>query len=749
MSIKKGNLQSATVYPAIAPAMKKDYPEVENFCRLIDANLLLSNDQKNIKFNETKGYYADPSILEMFNIQLLKGNPRNVLDGPDKIILSENMAMKYFGKEDPVGKRLTVRDNKVRNYQVTGIFKNYPLNSHLIINHLVSYSTLGKELRMQGDTSNSTETAWGWYDFYAYLQLKQGTDWKKLQSKLPAFCDRYINSTEWRKINNVKNELYLIPLKDIHLQSNYNQEAEVNGDGKSVSFLFMIAFFIITIAWINYSNLATARSLERAKEVGIRKVLGALRFDLVSQFLIESLLLNLLAFLVALGAVYILAPPFNSLIGRDDPAAFTLPLNYGMRFFSIFLGGTLISGIYPAFVLSGYHPITVLKGIFRNASRGLIMRKSLIIGQFASSVILIAGTIIVYQQVNFMRQQQLGVNINQTLVLEGAGSIQDSLYQNIFQPFKTELLGNPAIKSVTASSSVMGKEIYWTSGITRVGSEDIHAVTLYHLGIDYDFVPAFDLKLVAGRNFSKEFGTDRDAVLINEKSVDLLGFPDAKKAINAKLKRGRDTLKIIGVLANYHHLGLQKAIDPLLIILRPNISSFYSIKMSTENVQRTLSGIEKSWVKHFPADPFSYFFLDDSFNEQYKADARFGEVFALFASLAILIACFGLLGLSAYNVLQRTKEIGIRKILGASLQNLLFELSKDFIVLVLIAIVLALPVTWWVMNNWLQDFAYRIHIQWWVFAFAGFLAIIIALLTVGFQALKAAIANPVNNLRTE
>jgi putative ABC transport system permease protein len=748
---QKGKLawQSATVYPAIAPAMKKDFPEVENFCRLKDANLLLSNDQKNIKFNETKGYYADPSILEMFNIQLLKGNPRNVLDGPDKIILSENMAMKYFGKEDPIGKRLTVRDNKLRNYQVTGIFKNYPLNSHLIINHLVSYSTLGKELRMQGDTSNSTETAWGWYDFYAYLQLKQGTDWKNLQSKLPAFCDRYINNTDWGKINNVKNELYLIPLKDIHLQSNYNQEAEVNGDSKSVSFLFMIAFFIITIAWINYSNLATARSLERAKEVGIRKVLGALRFDLVNQFLTESLLLNLLAFLVALGAVYVLTPPFNSLIGRDDPAAFILPLNYGMGFFSIFLAGTLISGIYPAFVLSGYHPITVLKGIFRNASRGLIMRKSLIIGQFATSVILIAGTIIVYQQVTFMRQQQLGVNINQTLVLEGAGSIQDSLYQNIFQPFKTELLGNPAIKNVTASSSVMGKEIYWTSGITRVGSEDPNAVTLYHLGIDYDFVPAFDLKLVAGRNFSKEFGTDKDAVLINEKSVDLLGFPDAKKAINGKLKRGRDTLKIIGVLANYHHLGLQKAIDPLLIILRPNISSFYSIKMSTENVQKTLSGIEKSWVKHFPADPFNYFFLDDSFNEQYKADARFGEVFALFASLAILIACFGLLGLSAYNVLQRTKEIGIRKVLGASIQNLLFVLSKDFIVLVLISIVLAFPITWWVMNNWLQDFAYRIHIRWWVFAFAGLLSIIIAFLTVGFQAIKAAIANPVKSLRAE
>ena len=747
---QKGKLawQSATVYPAIAPAMKKDFPEVEKFCRLIDANLLLSNDEKNIKFNETKGYYADPAMLDMLNVQLVKGDPRSALEGPDKIILSETTARRYFGDQDPIGKRLTAKGGDPEHFEVTGVFKDYPENSHLILNHIVSYSTLAKVLRQQGDTSNASETAWGWYDFYAYLQLKPGTDWKQLQSKLPAFCDRYINSEPWRKTNNVKNELYLIPLRDIHLNSNYNQEAEINGDGKSVGFLFMIAFFIIAIAWINYSNLATARSLERAREVGVRKVLGALRTDLILQFLVESLLLNLLAAVVAFLAVFLLTHSFNHLIGTASTNNFNLPLTYWTGILSLFVGGTFLSGLYPAFVLSGYHPVMVLKGLFKNTTKGQFLRKGLIIGQFATSVILIAGTIIVFQQVQYMRQQKLGVNINQTLVVEGAGSMQDSVYQNVFQPFKTTLLNKPGIRNISASSSVMGQEIYWTTGITRVGADNKNAVTLYNLGVDYDFVPAYGLRLVAGRNFSKDFGTDKKTVLINEKAADLLGFAHPQDAINAKIRR-EDTLTIVGVVADYHHLGLRKAIDPMVILLRPNIRGYYSIKVNSENLPQTIAEVEKAWNAFFPADPFNYFFLDDSFNEQYKADTRFGEVFGLFAFLAILIACFGLLGLSAYNVLQRTKEIGIRKVLGASVQNLLLLLSRDFLLLVVLSFLVAFPLTWWVMNNWLNDYAYRIHIQWWVFLLAGVLAVLIALITVGAQAFRAAVSNPVKSLRTE
>jgi putative ABC transport system permease protein len=295
----------------------------------------------------------------------------------------------------------------------------------------------------------------------------------------------------------------------------------------------------------------------------------------------------------------------------------------------------------------------------------------------------------------------------------------------------------------------MGQEIYWTSGVLRVGDNAKNAVTLYHLGIDYDFLPAYDLKPVAGRNFSKSFSTDKKAALLNERAADLLGFKNAADAINGKLKRGRDTLHIVGVVPNYHQQGLQKAIDPILVLLVPDIRRYYSIKISTDRVQQTIADIHKTWDRYFPEDPFNYFFLDESFNEQYKADTRFGQVFGLFASLAILIACFGLLGLSAYNVLQRTKEIGIRKVLGASIRQLIFLLSKEFLYLVLVSLVIAVPLTWWVMHNWLQDFAYRISIEWWVFAIAGLMAIGIALATVGFQALKAALSNPVKSLRTE
>ena len=740
--------QSATVFPAIAPTMKQEFPEVEDYCRLIDANFLLSNDARNVKIRENHGYFADPSTINLLGVTLLKGHPATALDGPNKILLSQSMARKYFGDEDPMGKRLLVRDQNNLYMEVTGIYKDYPVNSHLILDHLISYATLNEQIRRDGDSTRPAETSWGWYDFYAYVRLKPGADWKALQAKMPAFADRHINGQEWMKKNNNRNTLALIPLTDIHLYSNYNQEAEVNGNGKAVSFLFLIAFFIIVIAWVNYTNLATSRSLERAKEVGVRKVLGAIKSDLVMQFMTESLLLNLLSLVIALLAAFLLARPFNHLIGSDTATGFSLPMNYVLGFAALFLTGTFLSGAYPAFVLSGYQPIKVLKGMFKNSNQGQVLRKSLIIGQFAISVILIAGTMLVYQQVQYMRSQKLGANIDQTIVLEGATAQVDSVYKATLQPFKQELLQQSTIKSVTASSNVMGQEIYWTNGVRRVDKDKNAAVTLYHLGIDYDFLPAYDLKLVAGRNFSKDFPTDRKAVMLNERAASLLGFDKPADAINQKLRRGGDTITIVGVIADYHHQGLQKAIDPLVILLRPNQRAWFSVKVSS-NPQQTLARIEKTWNKYFPNDPFNYFFLDESFGQQYKADIRFGQVFGLFASLAILIACFGLLGLSAYNVLQRTKEIGIRKVLGASVQNLVFTLSKEFLYLVLISLVIAVPVTWWVMNNWLQDFAYRISIQWWVFAFAGVLAIFIALVTVGFQALKAAVNSPVKSLRTE
>ncbi|HEX6172266.1 MAG TPA: ABC transporter permease, partial [Chitinophagaceae bacterium] len=748
---QKGKLawQSATVYPAIAPHLKKDYPEVEDFFRIIDANLLLSTESNTLKFNENKGYYAEPSFLSMFDLKLTEGNRKQVLDGPDKMIISESMAKKYFGSEEPVGKKLIQKDqSQTQAYEITGVFKDYPANSHLDIEYLVSWSTFRKYLQEQGDTSNALETSFGWYDFYAYLKLKPGTDWKQFEKKMPAFCDRYINSQQWYKKNNNKAELYLMPVTDLHLYSNYNQEAEVNGNGQAVKFLFLIAIFIIGIAWINYINLATARSAERAREVGMRKVLGAARSNLIRQFMMESFLINLFALLLSIGIFRLLVPSFDHFVGRDSYTDFTLTPFYWQLFFALFVFGTILSGIYPAFVLASFRPIIVLKGVFKNSAGGITLRKGLIVTQFVISVVLIAGTIVVYQQLRFMRNQQLGVNINQTLVLKGANSITDSLYEGSFQPFKTELLSQPYIKSVAASSNVMGREIYWTSGTKRVDDQNATSVTLYYMGIDYDFIPSYEMKILAGRNFSKDFKTDDRAVLLNQKAVELLGYKNVNEAIGGKVAR-RDTLTVVGVVADYHHQGLQKVIDPMIFLLYPNIRGFYSLKVQTANMPQTIAAINKTWDKYFPADPMEYSFLDETFSQQYKSDQLFGKVFGIFAFLAILIACFGLLGLSAYNVLQRTKEVGIRKVLGASVQNILFLLSTDFLKLIIIALFIAVPVGWWVMHSWLQDFAYRISVQWWVFIVAAVIAVLIAFFTISSQAIKAAVTNPVKSLRTE
>src|ERR1700744_965655 len=748
---KQGKLlwQSATSYPAFGPLMKKDYPEVENYCRLIDDELLLSNDAKNVKFSEKKGYYADPSSVDMLGVQLYSGNTSAALNAPDKIIISQSMAKKYFGTDDVVGKTLIARNqNPYETLLITGVFKDYPKNSHLILDYLVSYSTLSKILAKGGDKDDSANTAIGWYDFYVYLQMKPDTDLQKFQAKMPAFADKYINSRKGFKANNVRDELHIIPLSNIYLNSNYNQEAEVNGNGSAVNFMFLIGFIIMGIAWINYINLSTARSVERAKEVGVRKVLGAAKGSLIRQFMLENILLNFGAILLAGIAVAALIPWFNTLMGKDVASGFSMSGKYWLIFSGIFISGTLLSGLYPAFVLSDYKPVAVLKGAFKNTSGGLVLRKGLIILQFGISVVLIAGTIIVYQQVNFMRNQKLGVNINQTLVLDGVQTISDSTYMNVLQPFKTDLLKNPGVKGMSASTSVMGKEIYWTNGYKSLDHSELGAITLYRLGVDHDFIPQFQLNMLAGRNFSKDFKSDSSAAILNEQALAVLGFKDPKDAIGKKIA-SRDTLTVIGVVQSFHHLGLQKPIDPQLISLRPNARQAYSIKLQTTDLQKTIADIKVTWNKYFPNDPFNYFFLDDQFNGQYQSDQRFGEMFSLFAFLAILIACFGLIGLSAYNILQRTKEVGIRKVMGASMQNVVFILSKDFLILVILSFVIASPVSWLIMHHWLQDFAYRIDISLWVFGVAGLIALAIALSTISYQAIRAALVNPVKSLRSE
>jgi putative ABC transport system permease protein len=739
----------APTSPGVGPALKKDFPEIQNFCRLIQWTSQFANLSNNTRFHEEKVFMADTSALSILQIPLLKGNPATALTGVSKVILSQRTARKYFGDTDPIGKTM-YQEAVGRQYplEVTGVFADLPANSHLVIDMLLSYPTIRHFIGADQSKIDQTETSWGWSDYYTYIQLKPGLDWKALQAKLPDFTNRHFNSLPENKSRNDYYILQLYPLTDIHLYSHCGEEAEASGDGNSVSFLFLIGFFIAAIAWVNYINLATARSLERAREVGVRKVLGALRTDLIRQFLVESLLVNTLALTLALIISWSLTAVFNRLTGRTIVA---LPLTYTEIFAALFITGTFLSGIYPAFVLSRYNPVSVLKGIFKNTTGGQLLRKALIIGQFAASILLIAGTIIVYNQVHYMRSQALGININQTLVLNGTGSMNDSVYATVYPAFKQDILRQKDVTALTSTSDIPGNEITWSTQWQRQ-LDPKKNYTLRHLSVDYDYFNYYGLQIVAGRTFDKSFPTDKDAVVLTEGALKELGYAKPEDALGEKLHANQDAIgnrHVIGVAKDFHQEGLQKAIAPLAIMLNPGAVNYYSIRIDATNTPQTVAAIQAVWQRHFPSDPFRYFFLDDFFNKQYAENERFGTVFGLFAGLAIFIACLGLLGLSAYNVLQRTKEIGIRKVLGASEQHLLYILSRDFLLLVVFAFVIAVPITWWAMDSWLQEFAYRIHIGWWTFAIAGALAFSIALITVGAQALKASFANPVKSLRTE
>lgn len=746
---QKGELawRSATVYPAFGPTMLRDFPEIEATCRLHDAEYVFANRERDLKFAERKGYFADNAFFDIFELPLRQGNPAQALAAPGQLVVSEKFAEKYFGTAEVLGKTLSTNINgSVSDMQITGVFGAFPENSHLVVDYLVSMPTLANIAAAQGDTSRPLETSWGWYDFYTYLKLRPNTDHAAFAAKLPAFTDKYINSNPNAAAASFRNETLLQPLTSIHLWSHINQEAEPNGDGKAVGLLFAVALFILGIAWINYINLSTARAVERAREVGVRKVSGATRGQLVGQFLTESFLLNSAALVLALCAVWFAMPAFSDFL--DKNMQFSLlsgaPLSWMLGIFAL---GTLLSGFYPALVLSGFKPVNILKGAFKTSPKGVNLRRGLIVGQFAVSVAMLVGVLVVTRQVQFMRSQNPGFDRAQTLVLEGPNTLPDSTYKGVFTGFKNEILQIPGVQSIAGSSSVPGEEIYWTSGFKHLKSSNENMNTLYILGADADFAQSYNLKFSAGRNFGM---TDKKTAILNESAAKLLGFGSPEQAIGEQVRRGRrDTFAVCGVVRDFHQQGLQKSVDPMILLYSTNQRSYYSLKISSQDYPATLARVEAIWKSHLPADPYSYFFLDEHFDSQYKADVLFGKVFGMFTLLAIVIACLGLFGLASYMVLQRNKEIGIRKVLGASVTGITGLLAKDFLKLVAVAIVIASPLAYWAMNEWLSDFAYRIDLQGWMFAAAGAVAVAVAFLTVSFQSVRAALANPVKSLRSE
>lgn len=748
---------SAENYPAVGPAMLEEIPEVESYARLYNMgyknNLVITYEDapgEPVKFKHRKFLYADSSFLPMFGYEMIQGDAATALEEPMSAVISEKYARMYFGDEDPLGKMLRLQDDDFNNElcKVTGVFKDLPENTHLKFDVLFSYKTLpGRHERAPA----RYEQSWQRKDMYTYVKLRTGTPPEAVEGKLPLLLDKY--SPELTQ-NNRKDILRLQPVSQIHLYSSLADEPEANGNGRNVYSLALIAFFILVMAWVNYINLATSKALERSKEVGVRKSVGASRNQLMKQFLVESAVLNLLAVILSFGIAALAIPLFNDMSGMS--------LTFVKLFQPWFIGacvlvwlmGSLLSGVYPAFFLSSFQPANVLKGSSRTAGKGRFLRRSLVVFQFVSSMALIAGTVIIYNQLSYMMTRDIGMDISQVLVVErpGVAPRDRQAFSSAVDVFRDEVLKSSAIQKVSSSVTIPGKKREYKTGVKKFGKGDADVVTLRVNSMDHHFIDVFDMELLAGRAFSPDFVSDPDtSVILTESAAQLLGFSSPDEAVGHTLAVPAFDWNpiVVGVVNDYHQEALQKAKDPIMFYCTLYGGEFYSMKLGTNNLDRAIQHVEVSWEKAFPGNPFGFFFLDDYFNRQYQNEKQFATLAASFAAIAVIVGCLGLFGLSAYTAQQRTKEIGIRKVLGSSTNGIFLLLSKDFIKLILVAVVIAVPITWYGMEQWLNNFAYREKITVWTFLLTGAVVVFTAIVTVSFQTVRAARVNPVESLRQE
>ena len=740
---KDGKEQTfAFTYPAVAPAMKKDFPEVEEAVRFRRQGGIVR--YKDIKIVEGGNlYYVDPEIFKIFSFPFVKGDASSALVELNDAVITETTAKKYFGNEDPIGKPLYYRNE---DHIVKAVLKDIPANSHLQFNILLNYK---KYIQL---TENAAETSWRWSDFYTYILLKPGTDAKALQAKMPAFAERYMGDD--MKQRGYLQTFTLQPIKDIHLRSDYDYEMAGNGNLEYLKYLAIAALFILFIAWINYVNLSTARSLDRSKEVGVRKVVGAGKFQLIRQFFAESLLINFAGILIGILIFLLSLNWFANLIEKDITYLKIADWKFWLFAVAVFLLGTLAAAFYPAFVLSSFQPINALK---TSASAGRLsvgknfLRKSLVVLQFTAAIILIAGAIGFYRQLRFMQNRDLGVNIQQTLVLTQTAA-QDSAGIPSYNAFINDMEANPAITSVATSTSVPGGEVGGSSNFSLKGSTLEKRCRV--LGIDKKFIPAYGLKIAAGRNISNDQPAVDTSVLlnilVNETAAKIFGFNNPADIVGKEMRGAGFQCNVIGVVKDFHQESLQHSFDPIVFYPEEERNlGLFSLKLNTSDLPAVMDFVKTKWSSHFQESPFQFFFLDERFDNQYKSDKLFATVLWLFTIIAIIVACLGLFGLSLYTVAKRMKEISIRKVLGATIPQIIGLITKDYMKLVLIAGLIALPVGYVLLSNWLKNYAFHISIDIWFFLLPVFMIVFIALLTVLYQSLRAAITNPVKSLRTE
>lgn len=724
-------------FSALAPKLKSDFPEVKDFVRLfpIDGTMAIKSGDKT--FNESKIMFADPSVFSVFTFPLISGEASTALTLPNTVVLTKSTAERYFGNVNPVGNLITMREGKMDvALTVTGVAEDVPENSHFSFDILISHATLSALWGERADNS------WDEALFYSYVLLAPEADEQAWQKKLNG--ELLKDYTHWN--SSLKLELVTQPLRDIYLNSHMVQEAKSNGNARQVTVLWLVAMMIVLLSWINYVNISTARYAERAKEVGVRKIIGASKLNLLIQFMLESLIMSLMGVFIACALIQISVPFISNFTGKNIPMWESPKVL--LETFVFFIGGSILASTFPSLILSSLNALQVIKGKLHSTSSGISFRKGLITFQFLSSALIVGIAFVVYLQLNYMRHADIGADLSAILVVP-TPNVTDTSYTSRSNFFKKQITKVNDIAWVVSSTSIPGKDDNIVSGgLARFESADEDGANHYAFGVDRQFVEAYGMKVVAGRNFSQV--GDENSVIINETAMRTLGFEDASSAIGRKIVANwQEQATIIGVISDFHQHSLKSAIVPVVLYLdEQNDFGYFSIKISANQgkFSDNIEMIRREWERAFPGNPFDYFFLDKYFERQYQDDIRFGRIMIVFSTLGVIIACLGIFGLSVFTASQRTKEISIRKVLGASMANILSLLTVDYLKLIGLALAISIPISYFLALEWLREYAFHIEIRWWMLIIPGIAIASVALLTITSQTWAAAVSDPTKNL---
>jgi len=737
-SVTGESVKFASCCPPAAIRIRELYPEVEKIGRIFRYRATVIFGDR--KFYEERMYFAEPQIFEIFDIQFITGNPSSGISSANCAFISQSCARKYFGENDPMGQTISI--DKEMSFVITGIFRDIPENSHLNFDMLLSWPNL---ITHYGP---DIEGSWGDTGFFTYFILNPIASPEGFEGKLKELVERDFG--EELRSYKLTCDLKVQPLKDIHLKSKFMQEMEVNGNSDTVLFLNIIAFFILIIAWVNYINITTARALTRATQVGLSKIAGASRIQLIGQFIIETFLINLVALGFSFILMILLRPLFHNL--TDIPSAFSFWKEgwFWLTIILLLVSSVILSGVYPVFVITSVKSSKMIQGNYSHSKSGVFLRKALVVFQLLMAISLITCTIFVFRQNSFIREQDKGISIKDILVVR-APRVRDPSFGSRLVTFKEELIKNQLIAKFSVGTEVPGRQILWDAGgIFRVGSDQSKNYQI--TGIDYDYLDLLEATVIAGRNFDRSFGSDSSSLILNEKATKWMEFESPSEAVGAKVNYWDNIYTIIGVVKDYCQQSPKEAYEPHIFRFMPHgrdIRGFFMMKVLPGNENDVLNLVEEKYCEFFPDNPFDFFFLENYYDQQYRNEKLLGNIFGIFALLSIIITCLGIFGLTSYLMIQRTKEISIRRVLGSDKHNIVLLFSKDFIFITAIAFVLAGPVSYLWITGWLKTFELKLGITFWDFLFPYLLVQLLTLITIGFIVSKTASVNPSDNLRTE